>query len=87
MLKVVSDRKDLCSVVSMCFLIHRISSIPSAEDFAFICLDILVLVLLIPDLVFHISGPGRWALHTARSIELRPYWRPFTRLLWRIIFD
>jgi len=52
MLKVVSDRKDLCSVVSMCFLIHRISSIPSAEDFAFICLDILVLVLLIPDLVF-----------------------------------
>jgi hypothetical protein len=59
MLKVVSDQKDLCSVVLMCFLIYRISSIPSAEDFAFICLDILMLVLLVPDLVFHITGPDR----------------------------
>jgi hypothetical protein len=59
MLKVVSGQKDLCSVVSMCFLIHRISFVPNTEDFSFICLDILMLVLVDSRSCFHISGPGR----------------------------
>lgn len=75
MLKVVSDQKDFCSVVSMCFLTHRISFIPSAEDFAFISLDVLMLVLSIPDLIC--ISRVRAVGHSARlrSIELRVHSR------------
>jgi hypothetical protein len=57
----------------MCFLIHRISFIPSAEDFTFISLDILMLSLV--DSRSHFAYLGSRLLgHPARltrSIELR----------------
>jgi hypothetical protein len=43
--KVLSNQKDLYSLVSMCFLVHRIFFIPSAEDLTLIYPDILVSVL------------------------------------------
>jgi hypothetical protein len=61
----------------MCFLIQRISFIPSAEDFTFISLDILTLVLFDSRSRLHILGLGQ--LRTARVIELVT--RQFTRIL------